>query len=254
MQPLSMLLSQAAFAALVLPLGCQARSDSAQQVRDATDNYTALLKETRYFDYIADHAHGWPDNAVGPNAPSGTVGGGYATWWSGVTVQKTHGIVTFLHGHQGSDNNGIHTAPLLEGACFASVASPRLRNTTLPLLDRLIRGFSSWVLAMERGQDTGNPSHKTILTRAAYPVSVKSSGGLVINYTLDRPGLDNGACGYVHIPDNHYWGDMWVKDRRSKDDIGHMFRAIANVNATCGHLLAEKTMRTMTDLCALAPG
>ena len=52
---------------------------------------------------------------------------------------------------------------------------------------------------------------------------------MFIDYSFNQPGLDNGATEYVHIPDNPYWGDLWVKNKRSKDDLGHMMRAIAHV-------------------------
>ena len=35
----------------------------------------------------------------------------------------------------------------------------------------------------------------------------------------------------MHIANNPLWGDVWVKNKRSKDDIGHMFRAIALIDA-----------------------
>jgi len=46
----------------------------------------------------------------------------------------------------GGDNNGLRTAPLLEGACYAYALWKKPQHEQL--LRRLIRGFSSWALAM----------------------------------------------------------------------------------------------------------
>jgi hypothetical protein len=73
----------------------------------------------------------------------------------------------------------------------------------------------------------------TILTRASYPAAVTSTDHgrtVYIDYSLNRPGTDNSATEYVHNPKNPYWGDIWVKNKRSKDCIGHMLRAIATLD------------------------
>ena len=77
------------------------------EIAAATDDVIALLKRTRYFDVVDERVHGWPE--------SEPTGYWYGTWWSGVTVTKQAGNVTFLHGAGGADNNGLRTAPYLEG-------------------------------------------------------------------------------------------------------------------------------------------
>jgi hypothetical protein len=55
-----------------------------------------------------------------------------------------------------------------------------------------------------------------------------------VDYSLNRPGVDNGATEYIHIPNNPSWGDIWVKNKRSKDDIGHMLRAVLQLDTCAG--------------------
>jgi len=74
-----------------------------------------------------------------------------------------------------------------------------------------------------------------LLGRASYPEPVNSTDGgkeFFIDYSLTRPGDVGEFDGlppsiYVHNPDNPHWGDIWIKNKRSKDDIGHMLHAIA---------------------------
>ena len=186
-----------------------------------TDDYLELLSGIRYFDVARERAHGWP-----ASDPQGRYW--YGTWWSGVSIVRENGAITYVHGADGADNNGIRTAPLLEGALFAHAIWGQ--PSELSLSREFVRGFSSWILAM---QSTSHPDAGVLMTRAHYPVSVTSTDDgveVLIDYGLNRPGLDNGATEYVHVPDNPHWGDIWVKNKRSKDDLGHMMRAIAHVS------------------------
>lgn len=186
----------------------------------ATDKLVALLTDTRWVDVVDERVHGWPQTSPGY---------WYGTWWSGVTVTKQAGKVTYKHGADGADNNGIRTAPYLEGACYAHLLWGKPK--TAELVRRMARGYSSWALAMKRSATDTAP---TLLARALYPASVTSTEGgrnLFIDYALDRPGQDNPATEYVHLASNPTFGDVWIKNKRSKDDIGQIFRSIAQIQA-----------------------
>lgn len=188
---------------------------SQAEIDQATETYLELLSGTRYFETLDERLHGWPE--------SDPAGYWYGTWWSGVTVSKSRGRVTYLHNADGSDNNAMRTAPMLSGTAFAYRLWQKPAHAKL--LRKLLRGFNAWVLAME----VSDVSSPTLMTRAHYTTSFLSSDGgrdLVVDFSLNRPGKDNGATSYVHIPDNPYWGDIWVKNMRSKDDIGHIYQAI----------------------------
>jgi len=192
------------------------------EVAEMTEKYIELLQGTRYFEVTAERLHGWPESD-----PQGRYW--YGTWWSGVKVQKEDGKVTYLHGSDGADNNGMRTGPLLSGACFAQ----NIWGNKVPLVQEMVRGFNSWAMAMERDS---MPEQEVLLARAHYPESVTSvEGGIeyYIDYSLNRPGedgfekWDDPPSYYVHNPDNPHWGDIWVKNKRSKDDVGHMLLALA---------------------------
>ncbi len=84
--------------------------------------------------------------------------------------------------------------------------------------------------------DSRNAEHAlepagVLLARVLYPMSVQSNDRgtpVFINYDADRPGIDSYTS-YVHIAQNPTWGDVWVKNNRSKDDVGHMLSAIATL-------------------------
>jgi hypothetical protein len=188
----------------------------------ATDELLALLADTRYFDVVDERIHGWPESDPGK-------GFWYGTWWSGVTIEKHNGQVTYRHNADGADNNGLRTAPYLEGACYAYLVAGK--PLTGKLVRRIARGYTSWGLAMKR---SASDTAETMLARAAYPASVTSNDGgrtIFIDYSADRPGIDNGATEYVHLTANPTFGDVFIKNKRSKDDMGQIFRSIAQIQA-----------------------
>ena len=194
----------------------------------ATDQLVALLVDTRYFDVVDERVHGWPQTSPGY---------WYGTWWSGVTVTKQSGAVTYQHLAGGADNNGLRTAPYLEGACYAHLLWGK--PLTAHLVRKMARGYSSWALTMKRSTTDTAP---TLLARAQYPASVTSTEGgrsIFIDTSLDRPGIDNPATEYVHIPANPTFGDVWIKNKRSKDDMGEIFRSIAQIQACAPRLDAD---------------
>ncbi|MFH1438038.1 MAG: hypothetical protein ABIJ56_20180 [Pseudomonadota bacterium] len=202
---------------------------TSEELASFTQRYLELLEHTDYFDFLDGRVHGIPESD-----PDGRYW--YGTWWSGVHVYREGGRVRFWHNPAGADNNGLRTAQVLEGACYgyALWGDADLEH----LAQKLIRGFNSWVMSMH---STSHAWDGVLMTRASYPQSVTATErGLevFIDYSENHPGEDNGATQYVHIPDNPHWGDMWVKNKRSKDDIGHMFRAVAQVD-TCNGLFAD---------------
>jgi hypothetical protein len=215
---------------------------SPEELDAFTERYLELLDHTRYFDCLDERVHGWPESD-----PAG--GSWYGTWWSGVRIIKSGGEVTFLHGPDGADNNGLRTAQVLEEACYAYVLweDPALEH----LAREVVRGFNSWIMAME---STSHPGAGVLMTRASYPESIHATEGgtpIFIDYSQNRPGIDNSATIYVHVPDNPTWGDLWVKNKRSKDDIGHMMRAIAQADTCADDFTDPGTLEDLSLLYTL---
>ena len=191
-----------------------------ETIAEVTDLYLEILEKTRYFEVLNERVHGWPrtDPAEGY---------WYGTWWSGITMTNVDGRVTYLHSTDGADNNGMRTAPMLVGTSFALKLWGN--SDHLGLLRRLVRGFNSWAMVF-RSPSYPGWEDTCVLSRASYPISVESAEGdrdLYIDYSLNHPGDDNDACKYVEIADNPFWGHIFAKNRRSKDDIGHMMIALA---------------------------
>lgn len=204
------------------------RPDVGTPVTDAertaiTEQYLDLLTRIGFFDQIEHRAHGWPESDARGRY-------WYATWWSGVGIEVAGDAITFRHVDDGADNNGLRTPQILEGLCYAY----RLwgDDQDQHLVRRLMRGLSSWHRAMRR---SATDPERGLLSRAAYPENVRDEArGIDIDYSASRPGVDAEPSLYVHLPDNPDWPNLYVKNRRSKDDMGHLLRAVALMDACEG--------------------
>jgi hypothetical protein len=204
----------------------------------ATTQYLEILAATAWFDTIAQRAHGVPQGDPAHRY-------WYATWWSGVTVARAAGKVTFTHGADGADNNGLRTAQLLEGACYAQTLWKKPAHELLTR--RLLRGATSWFLAME----TGPGADPFLMARAAYPAPLdvtETPLPLHVDYSPARPGNDVPPAVFIHLPDNPSWPDLWVRNLRSKDDIGHLLRALGEIDTCDGHFADPAAQADLTEL------
>lgn len=211
------------------------------ELATATDELIAILKDTRYFDVVDERIHGWPEDDPAH-------GYAWGAMWTGITLTKAGGVVTYKHNEHGSDNAGIHTAPYLESACYAHLLWGEAK--TAHLVRRIARGMNAWMLAMQTSATQKKPR---ILARTFYPPSFTTKVGgttLVVDTSASRPGVNSEPADYVHFPTNPFFGDIYVKNRRSKDDMGHMLRAIAQSQA-CAPRLDADGQADMAELASL---
>jgi hypothetical protein len=206
----------------------------------ATDDLIAILKGTNYFDYVDSRVHGIPEN----NSENQFW---YGHWWTGVKIIKSNGKISFVHPETGSDNTGIQTAPYLEGACYALSLT---KNKKYEYLTRkMIRGMSAWILAGVKYSD----DQSVLLSRSFYPessTSIENGREIYIDYNNNRPGKFNGVSEYIHNTTNPHFGDIYLKNQRSTDDIGHILRAIVNLDS-CKSDFSIETRKDYDQLISL---
>lgn len=98
-----------------------------------------------------------------------------------------------------------------------------------PLIDRLARGISANIMAMEWG-DNVPESDKYILARYLVPPYFHRDLGDGRTITIDMSTWEEETWGYfsdmIINPVNPYWGNIFVKAKRSKDDVCHVFYAM----------------------------
>ncbi len=202
-----------------------------EEIDLTTDRLISILEKTKYFDFVDSRIQGWP-------ASDRRKDFWFGTYWSGVRIFKKNNEVTYLHSADGADNNGFRTSSYLESACYAQELNPQLNFD--PLIRKLIRGFSSWILASDQ---TSKPNQPKVFSRAHYPtmnpISEENNRKILIDYSLNTPGIDGVPSQYVYIKDNPTFGEIYTKNKRSRDDIGDVIRAIVQTKSCEARLSVE---------------
>jgi hypothetical protein len=191
---------------------------SAADVAAFTRKVTGLWKQVGYFQWIADTSHG-VDAATG--MPD------WSVWWTGVVVVKQGGAVTFLHSPDGGpDNIFIPTSRVL------GQASAGYLLTGDAQLGRIVEQYSKGLTASMKGMvwDANDPV-RSIMARAViannHTVTLPDGRVKAIDYTAWRQHTEAWNSHTIEVAQNPYWGDIWVKNMRSKDDVPHIFHATA---------------------------
>lgn len=187
------------------------------ELKAFTQRYIDLLKATRYFRYIDEHAHGVPE--ADPKKRYW-----FGHWWEYTWVERAGKNIKFFHDAKASDNVGNPSAAIMEGTCYAKAlyGGPFYDQ----IVRRMTRSYTAWIKASERrAGDNEGP----ILMRHFYPEPITfSDRGFTFTYDYSqvRPGT---ASNMAHNPGNPTWGDIYIKNDRSKDDIGGMMRGLGHL-------------------------
>jgi hypothetical protein len=154
--------------------------------------------------------------------------------------------VTFYHSPNGGpDNIFIPTSRVL-----AQVAAGYML-TGDPTMGRIVEQYSKGLSASMLGLvwDESDP-YDFIMARAIIPNNhdVTLGDGRVkhIDYTEWHHPTEDWNTHTIHVPTNPYWGDIWAKNMRSKDDVPHIYHATALLPyvVACG---ADATVRDAAD-------
>jgi hypothetical protein len=185
------------------------------QVDAFTHKITGFFKQVDYFRWATWLAHGL-DASYDPKMPD------YALWWGQVEADKAGNVVTFKH--TGTDDN----LTIEMSKMFIGVASAYLA-TQDPLARQLVvgfsKGYSSFVMSMRWGDEAPgeylwartpfNHNHQYV-TADGRNVAVDYAPVRNISFDWNAHTVPNNT--------NPFWGDIWVRNIRSQDDVPHILR------------------------------
>jgi hypothetical protein len=187
-----------------------------EEITAFTQKITAFWNEVDYFHWILWHSHG-----MDASNPDGMPD--YKLYWQDTQAIKTGDTVTFEH-RGGADNLMIRTSKLFNNASAGYLASGD------PTLGRIVEQYSKGMVALFRGMmwDAEDPE-KYIMARAIFTqdhaYTENGRDALVVYGPAKRPAV-NWNAHTIQNPDNPFWGDIWVRNMRSKDDVPHIYRMV----------------------------
>ena len=183
-----------------------------------TADMTKFWNDVEYFQWLWLTGHGLHES-YNPAMPD------YMIHWQDTTATKSGDTVTFLH-VGGADNLMIDNPKIITavGSAYLLTGDEKLAK----IATQHIKGISAFFLGYIWGNE--NPVVTGLLPRAIFTQdhSYTTDGGrkVVVSYAGVREEKIDWNANTIHNPANPTYGDIWVRNERSKDDVPHIFRVV----------------------------
>lgn len=186
-----------------------------EEISAFTQKITAFWGQVEYFHWVLWHSHG-----MDASNPEGMPD--YKLWWQDTRAIKDGDIVTFQH-VGGADNIMIRTPKVLNNAGAGYLLSGD------PVMGQVVEQYSKGVVALFQGMMWGDEDPEDfIMARAIFTQDhtyVEEGRQAAVDYGPVKMERFDWNAHTVNNPQNPYWGDIWVRTKRSKDDVPHIFRS-----------------------------
>jgi hypothetical protein len=186
-----------------------------QEVQAFTRRVTSFYREHDFFRWLLRTSFGMDSSASAHD---------FMVWWHGMQAVKQSGRVTFTHIRGGPDNIMMETARMLgQMACGYLLTGDSV-------MGRIVEQYSKGVCAQFQGMVwSDTDTVRTVMARAVMPPNhrrVLDTGDTAsVDYSAWRRESSGWNAQTMHVPANPYWGDVWVRSMRSKDDLPNLMRA-----------------------------
>ncbi len=218
------------------------------EVSDFTRTMGAFYKQIDYFRWVWRHSHGLANDNEWEQP-------GYKIWWTHGLAVKEGRHVTFRH-LEGSDNTMAKMTRILPAIIGLYQSSDDALYRDL-LLDYL-HGFSATFDCMSWGED--DPVQEGIMARTFYhrnhSYELDDGRQVSIDYDPMRKVTEERRHSNVHNPNNPTYGDIYVRNRRSKDDFPYGYRMmiaiIRLIRTTTDDTVSEDAIRLYRQMRTLA--
>lgn len=208
-----------------------------QEVREFTARLTGFWKQIDYFQWVLR-------TSTGAQGDSGALD--YRIWWDDPILVKEGDKVTFRHCQYGGDHNiHIGTSKVLSQAiaAYLGAGDPAAGRVA----EQYCKGFVQSMKGMVYDE---NDTVEHLMARNVYTFDQEYTDEeghhVAVDYSACRSSYVAWNTNRFEYPNNPYWGDVWVTNERSKDDICHIFRMLTflpyvvedapdeSVRAACG--------------------
>ncbi len=180
-----------------------------------TRKITGFWKQIDYFGWAYWHSHGL-DASYDASMPD------YKLWWQDTRAVKAGDTITFVH-YGGADNLEIRTSKVLSQAISGYLASGN------PLMGKLTEQYCKGIVALFQGMEWGENDPDPYITARAifthnHSYTDEQGRKVAVDYDPVKQEKYDWNAHTVPNNDNPYFGEIWVRNLRSKDDLPHLFR------------------------------
>ncbi len=204
----------------VAPRQAVGTAPSAAEITAFTKKVTAFFKDTGYWDWVWRTSHGL-DASYDPDMFH------YKLWWQDTGMTKRDGAIIFDH-HGTSENITKRTTNVMSNALAGYLLTGDTRMAEVG--GELARGVVALSLGLNR--EIENPLVKYLQSRAVFNHNhdfTVDERKVTVDYTpMYRPSFKWNVHVF-EISDNPSFGNIWVANMRSKDDVPYLFNALPMV-------------------------
>jgi len=187
------------------------------EVTEFTKKITGFWRDTNYFQWLASISHG-----VGPNDQDWPT---YKCFFGDIAASKDGDVVTLTH--TGFDDNyTIGMSKVFNNLAAAYLLSGDAARGEL--VREYCNGYRALYLGMIWDSEETDPVHtlqpRTVFTRN----HIYYENGHEIHVDYDPVKHYSFDWNAHTIPNalNPFWGEIWIRNMRSKDDMPHIMRAV----------------------------
>ncbi len=191
---------------------------STEDVAQFTQTMKSFYEGVDYFRWATRHSFGLADNNEWEQTP-------YKIWWTNTYAVKEGDTVTFTWTRP-SDNSTAKVGRVLPAVIsyFLLSGDAVARDLALGYIRGLSAAYDGMIWA---GED---PVIDSLMARTIFHRnhSWEADGGrkAAVDYDAVRYEIIERRHDTIHNPDNPTWGDIWVRNKRSKDDFPYLYRNI----------------------------
>ena len=186
------------------------------EVQAFTRALTGLWRQIGWYDWVYETTHG-------VDASTGRLD--YLIWWHDVEAEKTGDTVTFRNNKEdgGSHNNAVPTMLALTSAIggYLSGRTPEASRLVLQLT-RSIHAVTLGFVYDEHDPIDFLMARNIVAQNHAF--TLQSGKKKAVDYTEWYFGYEGWNADRFRYELNPTWGDIWVTNKRSKDDLPYFYR------------------------------
>ncbi len=196
------------------------RADEGDALTDAeitafTEKITGFWKEIDLFTWLVRVSHGMHASTGMPD---------YMVYWHDVDVRKENGEVTFFHSTRGGAHNIFIPTPKYLAQAIAGYLLSGDET-----MGYIVEQYSKGIAAACKGMvyDENDPLEYLMARNiVTHDHQYEVDGGRVKNVIASTwySEYESWNTSRIHYPNNPYWGDIYVTNMRSKDDVPHIYR------------------------------
>jgi len=189
-----------------------------EEIETFSRRITGLWETIDYWRWVLRTSHGMHASTGLPE---------YLVWWHDVTAVKEGELVTFRN----SDAGGGHNVQIPTSRVLAQAAAGYLA-TGDEAMGRVVEQYARHYVAFCEGLvfDDDDEDHflmaRNIVTQN-HQYTIEGDRNVAVDYTGWYSAYDSWNTSRFNFPGNPTYGDIWVTNMRSKDDVPHIYLAAA---------------------------